>query len=37
MRYGGTDKNTYHSHVKLYKQLLTPFAGKVITLVEIGI
>ena len=37
MHYGGTNKDTYHSYFELYKQLLTPFVGKVITLAKIGI
>ena len=34
---GGTDKDTYHSYIELYEQLLAPFVDKAITLVEIGI
>jgi cephalosporin hydroxylase len=34
---GGTDKDTFHSYIELYEQLLAPFADKAITLVEIGI
>ena len=34
---GGTDKDTYHSYIELYEQLLAPFIDKAITLVEIGI
>ena len=34
---GGTDKDTFHSYIELYEQLLAPFVDKTITLVEIGI
>ena len=34
---GGTDKDTFHSYIELYEQLLAPFVDKAITLVEIGI
>lgn len=34
---GGTDKDTFHSYIELYEQLLAPFVSKAITLVEIGI
>ena len=34
---GGTDKDTFHSYIELYEQLLAPFIDKAITLVEIGI
>ena len=34
---GGTDKDTFHSYIELYEELLAPFVDKAITLVEIGI
>ena len=34
---GGTDKDTFHSYIELYEQLLAPFVDKAIALVEIGI
>ena len=34
---GGTDKDTFHSYIELYEELLAPFLDKAITLVEIGI